>query len=86
MEQKFDEVLEAARKIVNVDRYAEYGPPQASFGRIAELWSAYLGKKITAKDVSLMMVLFKISREVSSPKIDNLVDAAGYTALAHHLK
>ena len=49
------------------------------------MWSVYLNKKVTPKDVALCMVLFKICREMGQPKLDNLVDAAGYVGLAGDL-
>jgi hypothetical protein len=59
-----------------------YGPPSASFTRIAALWSAYLGHAITSKDVAVCMALLKFSREAHSHRRDNLLDAAGYVGLA----
>lgn len=43
----------------------------------------YEAPTITPKDVALMMVLFKIGREINGAGCkDNLIDAAGYIALA----
>ena len=79
------EVLRIAEELINKDRRHEYGPAKISFQRIADMWSVYLNKKVTPKDVALCMVLFKICREMGQPKLDNLVDAAGYVGLAGDL-
>jgi len=79
-------VLEDAYDLVNGDRQQSYGDAHASFDRIAKLWSAYKGIKITAKDVSSMMILMKVSRSVTSSKRDNWVDIAGYAELGSQIE
>lgn len=89
------QVLLDAHKIINGDRQQSYGNPEDTHGVIAELWNGYMRAKslkigvrnylapITPKDVALMMVLFKIGRELNGAgNADNLIDAAGYIALA----
>lgn len=77
-------VLDDAQKIIEGARQTEYGPPSESFGRIAQMWSAYLGIHIGVHDVALMMVLLKTSRArngvlaTGQPQRDSLVDIAGY--------
>jgi hypothetical protein len=86
-----DSVLGEAADIVSADRLKQYGPPSESFGRIAQMWSAYLGVEVTAHDVAQLMILLKVSRSragiVSSgaPQRDSLVDIAGYVACAELL-
>lgn len=87
-------VLLEAHKIINGDRQQSYGNPEDTHGVIAELWSGFMMAKlstgvvdyhamISPKDVALMMVLFKIGRELNGAGCkDNMVDAAGYIALA----
>lgn len=70
--------LQEALDIVDGDREGTYGHPAANFQRIAMLWSVALGHPITLKQVALMMVLLKVSREIHKPGRDNLVDIAGY--------
>lgn len=78
---KREEILMAAKNIVCSDRNKQYGEPEDNFGNIAKLWSVYTGLTLTAKDVALMMTLFKIGRLMSNPeKDDSWVDAAGYIA------
>ncbi|MCB6541118.1 DUF6378 domain-containing protein [Desulfovibrio desulfuricans] len=90
------QVLLEAHKIINGDRQQSYGNPEDTHGVIAELWNGYLQALLSAhdypvgpwptlepKDVALMMVLFKIGRELNGAGCkDNLIDAAGYIALA----
>lgn len=84
------QVLLDAHKIINGDRQQSYGNPEDTHEIIAELWNGYQRANgltgytaITPKDVALMMVLFKIGRELNGAGCkDNMVDAAGYIALA----
>lgn len=72
------EPVSSGADLAHGDRHDDYGHPAESFTRIAALWSALLGTDITARDVGLMMVLFKVSREKGKPKADNLTDIEGY--------
>lgn len=93
------QVLLEAHKIINGDRQQSYGNHEDTHGVIAELWNGYMRAKsatiwgadaepmrlpqLEPKDVALMMVLFKIGRELNGAGCkDNLVDSAGYIALA----
>lgn len=75
-------ILTQAQDIITGDRRKAYGPAKESFICIADYWSRYLGHSVTSRDVAIMMVLFKVAREANSHKTDNLVDIAGYAALA----
>lgn len=75
-------VLLEAYGLINGERQKEYGTPEDSFSRIADMWSAYLGVEIRADDVACMMALLKLAREAHSHKRDNLIDAAGHIGLA----
>jgi len=61
-----------------IDSHADYGAPLENHTRTAALWSAYLGITITARQVCMLNVLQKVSRDAHSAKRDNLVDIAGY--------
>jgi hypothetical protein len=67
-----------AIRLVDEDRNDSYGPPEENLGRIAAMWSGYIGKEITAQDVALMMVLLKISRSKAGYARDNAVDGVAY--------
>lgn len=93
------QILLDAHKIINGDRQQSHGNPEDTHGVIAELWNGYMRAKsvtlgcieeqpmylsqLDPKDVALLMVLFKIGRELNGAGCkDNMVDAAGYIALA----
>jgi len=84
------------------EREGEFGSPQDNLGLVADLWEqyinniephpTYLHKEITAKDVGVMMILFKVARIASTqsgkhikPHHDTLVDIAGYAAITSEL-
>lgn len=77
--------LNKAKDIVCHDREGQYGGPEENFGRIAEMWTAYLGDEtitISPEDVSIMMSMLKMARIRTSIKYkeDSWVDAIGYLA------
>jgi len=82
---RYGSILLTACDLVNGERQREYGPPGECIGNTADLWSAYLGHPVTAKDVGICLALVKIAREAHSHKRDNLVDACGYLGLAADL-
>jgi len=78
-------VLKKALETINGERQDEYGAPEDSFQIIADFWTTYLnpGVRITARQVSEMMMLFKIARmKGQKPRVDNYVDCAGYCGIA----
>ncbi len=87
---KRKEILEKAIKCVCGDRDQDYGNPESSFNAIADYWKVYLQHNcvgeldevsMTAKDVAIMMCLFKIARiDTGHGKEDNWIDLAGYAA------
>ncbi len=80
------DLLETARALVEGDRARDYGDVTESFTRIAGMWGAYLGCKVSPHDVAHMMVLLKVSRLRTSPlKVDNAVDVVGYLLCAGKL-
>ena len=84
------EILETAAKIVRGERQEQYGKPENDFTAIADLWTAYLfhtqnfedsGIDLTADDVAVMMILFKIGRlATGAGSADTWIDIAGYAA------
>lgn len=85
-------VLMEAEEIVNGARRGAYGHPENNFGRIADLWNAYLRGKpdgpmpITPQDTALLMVLMKIARLLETPvHRDSVVDICGYAATVEML-
>lgn len=80
------DVIGKAAALINGDRKDDYGDAKESFGRIAKLWSAYLGHNVSSYDVALMMSLLKISRASHKYTEDCIVDLIGYAALAAEVR
>ena len=81
------ETLENALRCVCGERQDQYGSPENNFGRIAKLWSAYLGYEVSSVDVAMMMAMLKIARiKTGSATDDSFVDLAGYAACGAELK
>lgn len=84
-------LLNDAMATITGDRLDSYGKAEDSFTLIADLWTSYLDAKtdspdmVTAHDVAMMMILMKVARQSCSPKRDNLLDIAGYSALAQRI-
>lgn len=83
-------ILYEALKITN-ERVSIYGDPIENLSTIASLWDQYIKSKlkyendlciINSKDVSMMMILLKVARELNSTNKDNLIDIAGYCRLS----
>ena len=81
-------IFEMAKKIVNGHRQDDYGSPEDSFQNIANYWNAYFAQiydkredGLTAEDVAIMMVLFKIARLGHGYTKDSVVDMCGYSAI-----
>ena len=80
------DIYDQARHLTSTERQAQYGAPEDNLGRIAALWSAYLGKDLSAHDVAIMMARVKIGRIGSGVTVrDNSVDAVAYIGLADQL-
>lgn len=83
-------ILQAAVKAVTGPRNEAYGPPHLNHGCTAALWRAYLQRRfglvldLDGRDVCLMNVLQKISRDAHCRQTDNLIDIAGYAENAVH--
>ena len=70
-------------------RASEYGDAKQSFNSIANLWSEYLGFRITPDQVAIMMVLLKIQRSKTAKDFhykDSMQDARNYLTLAEKVK
>jgi len=76
------EILAQAAHLIGTDRNSTYGEPADNLGRIAALWSTYLERPVSARDVAWLMVLLKVAREIHAPHPDNPLDVAGYAAIA----
>jgi hypothetical protein len=84
---KASDIATKAADLVSGDRAQTHGDMADNFARIADLWSAYLGRRLdtglSAVDVGNMMALLKIARTLSGQvNADDFVDGAGYLACA----
>ena len=82
------EILDKAKACVCGDREQDYGSPESNFGKIADLWNAYVGEPMFhTTDVAAMLALLKIARISSGhAKDDNWIDLAGYAACGGELE
>lgn len=72
-----ESILEAARQ------KAVLGEREDTFGEISLLWTGYLEREVTPRDVCMMMILLKVARVSCGYSVfDSLVDIAGYAACA----
>ena len=78
-------IVEKAKAIVTGARRSAYGTPEDNFERIARFWQAYFENtgrpdaKITAADVSPLMLLMKVARLCETPNhADSFIDIVGY--------
>lgn len=79
-------ILNEAAKIVDGARQQTHGKKERSFQMASDLWSAYLGTKVSAHDVAECMSLLKKARgKCGEPIRDHYVDDSGYTAIAGEL-
>lgn len=64
------------------DRMATHGKPEDTLGRIAGMWSGYLGRDLSVADVAAMMVMVKLARARHGYDRDHYLDAIAYTLIA----
>ncbi len=75
----YKSILPGAAKIVHGPRAKAYGHPIDGYDRAGRIWAGILGvDKITAEQVMMCMIGFKIARELNRSNPDNVVDIAGY--------
>lgn len=75
-------------EIVSKDRHDNsYGPAEESFNRIAIMWESYwkckgLDVPHTPADVGMLMMLFKMTREMYKHDFENILDGDNYFSFA----
>jgi len=72
-------ILEEANKITHKDRQKAYGKPSENFKQIAQIYEKITGRYISPRDIVIIMICTKLSRESFTHKRDNMVDLAGYS-------
>lgn len=84
-------ILERANKIVNErseEKERQYGPFDESIERTAAMFNLMSNNvKLSAKEVFLVLIALKLSREAYAHKEDNLLDGVAYIgALNNYLE
>lgn len=89
VKKELTHILDETREILK-ERGKDYGNPADTCEAIASYWTTYLQvnqkDELSAKDVAMMMILFKIVREQCNHKHDNLADVIGYAAIADYIQ
>lgn len=79
------QVLEKCKEIL-IERGGEHGHADELFKQLAVRWSIQRGERITASQVAMDMVEFKLGRNDLNWREDNIHDAINYLALALSLR
>ena len=83
---KSKEYLEKTIKIISGDRHKDYGDKTSNHQNIANLWSTFLGHKVTAQQAAICMLLVKVARLKHRRTEDCYIDMAGYAAIAGEIQ
>ena len=83
---KHKSILLEADNLVNGERQKAYGKPENNFKHISEIVSSVLKKKVTAREIVIMLICTKMSRHIFKPKRDNLTDLAGYAEILSRIE
>ena len=83
---KSRELLKETIKVITGPRAKDYGDKYINHVNISELWSSYLGYKISPHDVAICMALVKIARLKHKRTEDCYIDMAGYAAIAGEIQ
>jgi hypothetical protein len=82
-------ILQEAQRLTHGPRQADYSHPLDDYTRTAALVNAALRHKLRCnlepEDLTIIMLLVKVSRQMHKPKRDNMVDAAGYAWCTHEI-
>lgn len=82
-------ILQEAQRLTHGPRQADYSHPLDDYTRTADLVNAALAHKLKEpllpEDMTVVMMLVKVSRQMHKPKRDNMVDAAGYAWCTHEI-
>ncbi len=83
---KSRDLLKETIKVITGPRAKDYGDKYINHVNISELWSSYLGHKISPHDVAICMALVKIARLKHRRTKDCYIDIAGYAAIAAEIE
>ena len=80
-------IFKEADEIVNKrssEKERQYGPFSEGMERAAKIASSCTGKELEARDIFLILVALKLSRESYNHKKDNILDAIAYLGGLHN--
>ena len=83
--RKADAILDEAKATINGPRQDDYGSAAESFQALSEMWTTFLGVKVTPDQTCVMLALLKAVRLRHGPHKDSYLDAAAYMALAYEV-
>lgn len=78
-------ILDEANELVLDRRQRVYGDPVENWSRTAQMFTAYLGHPISARQASDLMILVKMSRLAQGYHEDSYRDVAGYAWVGDHV-
>jgi hypothetical protein len=74
--------LAEATKLTSGDRRQTYGPPVENMQHIADIFNAWTGRDLTAREVSQLHTATKLARSQASPMHrDSYVDSMAYRGI-----
>jgi predicted transcriptional regulator YdeE len=80
------DLLKEAVELIGGNRQTDYGDKLTNHQNIADLWSVFLKKKISAHDVAICMALVKVARLMNQHKKDSYIDGSAYFAIAGEIE
>ena len=78
--------LEKTIDIIRGDRHKDNGDKTINHQNNADLWSTFLGHKVTAQQAAICMLLVKVARLKHKRTEDCYIDMAGYAAIAGEIQ
>tara|TARA_R100000995_G_C3478654_1_gene122527 strand:- start:265 stop:531 length:267 start_codon:yes stop_codon:yes gene_type:complete len=84
--------MENKTKQLIQERAKDYGNPKTTFKIISDLWNSYLRNvknidtELKPSDVSNLMALLKLGRNLKKNKDDNIDDMIAYVEITKYLK
>lgn len=77
-------ILEEAAGLICGDRNRDYGEPVANHQHIADIFNAWAGRDLSAREIAMVLGAVKLARRAKSPlHRDSYVDGAGYTGIEY---
>lgn len=77
-------LLDEASSVTSGDRQRDYGPPVDLHQKIADIFNAWTGLNLTARQIAQVHVATKMARRENTPTHrDSYVDAMAYTGIEY---